>query len=81
MEKFLSDQGLTRCSNDELLEIAELYNRLGHKESSCGAWFMRYSITGFIDKAKKDGIRDGFIGDPSAVNDFLKQNPALEHLR
>jgi len=80
MDKVLTEQGLTKCSDQELLKLADIYDRLGHAESSCGAWFMRYSIIGFVERRKVHrpvNETDGRIGDPDALEAFIDRYPSL----
>ena len=80
MDKVLTEQGLTKCSDQELLKLADIYDRLGHAESSCGAWFMRYSIIGFVERRKVHrpvNETDGRTGDPDALEAFIDRYPSL----
>jgi len=81
MDKVLTEQGLTKCSDQELLKLADIYDRLGHADSSCGAWFMRYSIIGFVERRKLCRITDKTeeqTGDPEALETFINQYPSLQ---
>ena len=80
MDKVLTEQGLTKCSDQELLKLADIYDRLGHADSSCGAWFMRYSIIGFVERRKVHrpvNETDGRTGDPDALEAFIDRYPSL----
>ena len=81
MEGVLKDTGLIGCSDEELLMLAKIYDRLGHADSSCGAWFMRYSIIGFVERRKLCRITDKTeeqTGDPEALETFINQYPSLQ---
>jgi len=83
MEGVLKDTGLIGCSDEELLRLAQIYDRLGHADSSCGAFFMRYSIIGFVERRKVHrpvNETDGRTGDPDALEAFIDRYPSLRRL-